>query len=217
MNITKNRTRVYFFAAAFALVGTTGCGSKESAKATAEESAKGFSSEVAKIADEGDRGKVTAALEEFYASEQVKPFFDRSYGFAIFPTIGKGGLGIGGAHGAGWVFRKGNLTGITKMTQVTIGFQAGGQAFKQIIFFENQAAYDNFTSGNFEFGAQATAVAITAGATASADTAGGSSAGAGSAQSKSNYSGGMAIFTHATGGLMYEASLGGQKFSFNEL
>lgn len=225
MKRKQNRAIIYLVAVTFAFFGTVGCGSKEpseevskaAAKAAAEESAEEFAAEVAKIEDQGDREKVVSALKEFFVSEQLKPFFEDSYGFAIFPTIGKGGLGIGGAHGAGWVFRDRDLTGISKMTQVTIGFQAGGQAFKQIIFFENEAAYKNFTSGNFEFGAQATAVAITAGASASADTAGGSSAGAGSAQTKSDYSNGMAIFTHATGGLMYEASIGGQKFSFEEL
>ena len=149
MQSQQYRTLIYLIAGTFALVGTTGCGSKESSKAdikaAAEDSAKGYASEVAKIEDEGDRGKVNAALEEFFVAKQVKPFFDHSYGFAIFPTIGKGGLGIGGAHGAGWVFRKGKLTGITKMTQVTIGFQAGGQAFKQIIFFEDEAAYEEPT------------------------------------------------------------------------
>ncbi|RKX31491.1 MAG: hypothetical protein DRP71_13340 [Verrucomicrobia bacterium] len=145
----------------------------------------------------------------------MNTYFEGSYAVAIFPTIGKGGLGIGGAHGTGWVFRGGDYTGEAKMSQVTIGFQAGGQAFSQIIFFENEAAYDSFTSGEFEFGAQASAVALTAGANAAASTGGGSTAGAGSNQAKEDYTGGMAIFTVAKGGLMYEASLGGQKFKFN--
>jgi lipid-binding SYLF domain-containing protein len=115
------------------------------------------------------------------------------------------------------MFRGGVLTGISKMTQLTIGFQMGGQAFSQIIFFEDETAYTRFTSGNFEFGAQASAVALTVGANASASTAGGTSASAGTAQTKSNYSDGMAVFTLAKGGLMYEASVGGQKFSFKDL
>jgi lipid-binding SYLF domain-containing protein len=166
------------------------------------------------IPKEKDQLGVQAALVEFENVAQMNAYFEGSYGVAIFPTIGKGGLGIGGAHGAGWVFREGEYTGEAKMTQVTIGFQAGGQAFSQIIFFENEATYLQFTSGEFEFGAQATAVAITASANASASTAGGSTAGAGSAQAKEDYTGGMAIFTVAKGGLMYEASLGGQKFKF---
>ena len=106
-------------------------------------------------------------------------FFDNSYGYAVFPTIGKGGIGIGGAHGKGQVYVKGVHVGNTTMTQLTIGFQLGGQAFSQIIFFEDERSFTEFTSGNFEFGAQATAVAITAGASASASTAG-TAAGAGS-------------------------------------
>ncbi len=167
------------------------------------------------IPKEKDQLGVQSALVEFENVAQMEAYFESSYGVAIFPTIGKGGFGIGGAHGAGWVFRGGDYTGEVKMTQVTIGFQAGGQAFSQIIFFEDERAYKDFTSGEFEFGAQATAVALTAGANASASTGGGSSAGAGSSQAKEDYTGGMAIFTVAKGGLMYEASLGGQKFKFN--
>jgi lipid-binding SYLF domain-containing protein len=104
-------------------------------------------------------------------------FFDDSYGYAVFPTIGKGGVGIGGAHGKGRVYTNGAYVGDTTMTQLTVGFQLGGQAYSQIIFFEDQRAFEDFTSGNFEFGAQATAVAITAGASASTTTTG-TSAGA---------------------------------------
>ncbi len=162
-----------------------------------------------------------AAIEAFKRAEQTQPFFNNAYGYAIFPTIGKGGLGIGGAHGKGQVYKGGNVTGKTSMSQVTIGFQAGGQAFNQIIFFEDDRAYNDFTSGNFEFGAQATAVAITASAQAgagstgtSAGASGGSSAGK---QAESTYHKGMAVFTYAKGGLMYEASVGGQKFSFDPI
>lgn len=165
--------------------------------------------------DAGDPEKVGKTLEDFLEADEAVPLFRNCYGFAVFPTIGKGGIGIGGAHGKGWVFKGKKSTGITRMTQVTIGFQLGGQTFSQLIFFEDQRAYDSFTSGNFEFGAQASAVAITAGANASASTAGGASAGAGDSQAKTGYTGGMAIFTRAKGGLMYEAALGGQKFSFS--
>jgi lipid-binding SYLF domain-containing protein len=168
----------------------------------------------ADIPEEKDQLGVQAALVEFENVAQMEAYFEGSYGVAIFPTIGKGGFGIGGSYGTGWAFREGDYTGEAKMSQVTIGFQAGGQAFSQIIFFESEAAYLNFTSGEFEFGAQATAVALTAGANASASTGGGASAGAGSSQAKDNYTGGMAIFTVVKGGLMYEASLGGQKFKF---
>ncbi|MEZ5277389.1 MAG: lipid-binding SYLF domain-containing protein [Opitutaceae bacterium] len=164
--------------------------------------------------EEKDPDLVKAAFEDFMKADAVQPFLASNYGFAIFPTIGKAGIGVGGAHGKGWVFKGRKSTGVTSMTQVTIGFQLGGQAYSQLIFFEDQRAYDSFTSGNFEFGAQASAVAITAGANASASTAGGTSAAAGNSQTKADYSMGMAVFTRAKGGLMYEATLGGQKFSF---
>ena len=174
---------------------------------------------VAALAHAGD--KYTATIKEFKESPVVNPFFGNSYGYAVFPTIGKGGIGIGGAHGSGQVYKGGKLTGKSSMTQVTIGFQLGGQAYSQIIFFEDERAYKEFTSGEFEFGAQASAVAITAGAQAKAST-GGSTAGASAkgdagSQAKVGYQKGMAVFTFAKGGLMYEASIGGQGFSFEPI
>jgi lipid-binding SYLF domain-containing protein len=168
------------------------------------------------INDEKDQLSVQSALLEFADSKQLEPFFAKSYGVVIFPTVGKGGLGIGGAHGSGYGFRQGKFDGTSKMTQVTIGFQAGGQAFSQIIFFEDEEAFNTFASGNFELGAQASAVALTAGANASASTAGGANAGAEESQAKKAYTDGLAIFTMAKGGLMYEASVGGQKFSYRK-
>lgn len=144
-------------------------------------------------------------------------FFNNSHGYAVFPSIGKGGVGIGGAHGKGRVYSGGKHIGDTSMTQLTIGFQLGGQVFSQIIFFEDKRALDEFTSGNFEFGAQVAAVAITAGVSAAATTAGssaGASGGKKDATTAGKYNKGMAIFTVAKGGLMYEASVGGQKFSY---
>ena len=145
-------------------------------------------------------------------------FFDDAYAYALFPTIGKGGIGLGGAHGKGRVFVDDKHVGNTSMTQVTVGFQLGGQAYSMAIFFQDRRAYEEFTSGNFEFGAAATAVAITAGASASASTAGGGTAGASGgrndAVTSGDYSKGMAVFTVAKGGLMYEASLGGAKFGY---
>ncbi|HET9735057.1 MAG TPA: YSC84-related protein, partial [Burkholderiales bacterium] len=158
-----------------------------------------------------------SAVKVFRDAGQSGKYFGSAYGYAIFPTIGKGGVGIGGAHGQGRVYAKGAHVGDTTMTQLTVGLQLGGQAYSQIIFFQNKAAYDQFTSGNFEFGAQATAVAITAGASAQAGT-GGTGAGASgtqkSATTAGGYQKGMAVFTVAKGGLMYEATLGGQKFSY---
>jgi len=154
---------------------------------------------------------------EVFRNAVSSEFFDDSYGYAIFPIIGKGGVGIGGAHGRGRVYARGAHVGNTKMTQLTVGFQLGGQAFSQIIFFEDERAFTDFTTGNFEFGAQATAVAITAGASAAATTTGtatGVSGGSNDAKTFGSYHRGMAIFTVAKGGLMYEATVGGQKFSY---
>jgi lipid-binding SYLF domain-containing protein len=151
------------------------------------------------------------------AGQSGKHFKD-AYGYAVFPTIGKGGIGVGGAHGSGRVYEKGKYVGDAKMTQITVGLQLGGQAFSEIIFFQDERSFKEFTSGNFEFGAQASAIAITAGASASASTAGGGSAGASGgkkdATTAGDYHKGMAVYTIAKGGLMYEAAIGGQKFSY---
>jgi lipid-binding SYLF domain-containing protein len=159
------------------------------------------------------------AREIFQKAGESGAFFGNSYGYALFPTIGKGGMGIGGAHGSGKVYAGGQHVGDTKMTQLTMGFQLGGQAYSQVIFFEDKRAFEDFTSGNFEFGAQATAVAITASAGAQANTGGGAQAGAAGGKNDAStvsggYRKGMAIFTVAKGGLMYEATLGGQKYSY---
>jgi lipid-binding SYLF domain-containing protein len=147
-------------------------------------------------------------------------FFDASYGYAVFPTIGKAGIGIGGAHGKGRVYQQGKYVGDTSMTQLSIGFQAGGEAYSEIIFFEDQRALSEFTSGDFEFGGNVSAVAITAGASATAGTEGasaGASGGKKDATTAGRYQKGVAVFTIAKGGLMYEASVAGQKFSFKAL
>jgi lipid-binding SYLF domain-containing protein len=144
-------------------------------------------------------------------------FFDNCYGYAVFPTIGKGGIGIGGAHGKGRVYAAGEYVGDTSMTQVTVGFQLGGEAFSEIIFFEDKRAFEEFTGGNFEFSADASAVAITASAKAAATTTGssaGASGGKKDATTVGSYHKGTATFTIAKGGLMYQATIGGQKFSY---
>ncbi|GAB6909733.1 conserved exported hypothetical protein [Desulfosarcina cetonica] len=160
-------------------------------------------------------------IEIYKKSEAVKPFFSSAYGYAVFPTIGKGGLGIGGAYGKGQVYRGGKVTGEASLVKLSIGWQAGGQAFSQMIFFEDKRAYDEFTGGEFEFDASASAVAITAGAQAKAGTQGataGASAGpATGKQAETRYHKGMAVFVHTKGGLMYEAAIGGQKFNFKPL
>ena len=160
----------------------------------------------------------TDTIDIYKKSEAVQPFFKKAYGYAVFPTVGKAGIGIGGSYGTGQVYRGGKVTGETSLIKATIGFQLGGQAFSQMIFFEDKRAYDEFTGGEFEFDASASAVAITAGVQAKAGTEGataGASAGpATGKQAKASYHKGMAVFVHTKGGLMYEASIGGQKFSF---
>lgn len=145
-------------------------------------------------------------------------FFANSYGYAVFPTIGKGGLGVGGAHGTGRVYVGGKYVGDTTMNQLSFGLQAGGQAFSQIIFFQDKRSFDEFAHGNFELDAQASAVAITAGATAGVGTAGarsGASAGKKDAQTENaGYYKGLSIFYIVKGGAMYEAAVAGQKFSY---
>ncbi len=162
------------------------------------------------------------AAKAFRSANESAAYFDTAYGYAVFPTIGKAGIGIGGAHGKGKVYAQGKPVGTSKMTQLTIGAQLGGQAYSQIIFFETAEALKSFTSGNFEFGAQATAVAITAGVSVEANTGGGASAGISGGQNdaantSAGYRKGMAVFTIAKGGLMYEATLGGQKYSYEAL
>ena len=162
------------------------------------------------------------AINIFRNAGESGNYFDKSVGYAIFPTIGKAGIGIGGAFGKGKVYKHGKLIGNTSMAQATIGLQLGGQAYTQIVFFENEAALDNFTSGNFEFSAEASAVAITAAASAGANTGGGVSTGVSGGKNDATtdslgYRKGMAVFTVAKGGLMYEAALGGQKYSYEPL
>ena len=163
----------------------------------------------------------SSTINVFKDSPAVMKFFKNSYGYAVFPTIGKAGWVIGGSYGKGQVYRGGKVTGKASVMEGSIGFQFGGEAFSQIVFFQDKRAYDEFTSGNFEFGATAQAVVITAGAQAKAGTAG-TSAGASAGpktgvQAETDYVKGMATFVHSKGGLMYEASIGGQKFKFEPL
>lgn len=144
---------------------------------------------------------ISATIAKFKNKDSnLKVFFAKAYGYAVFPTVAKGGIGIGGAYGEGKVYEKTGYVGQTSLAQVTIGLQLGGQAYSELIFFKDKASIDRFKSGSFELNAQASAVAVTSGASADAD-----------------YSDGVAIFTMAKGGLMYEASVGGQKFGFTPL
>ena len=146
-------------------------------------------------------GDVSDAQETIALFRKTDPglsrFFDRSVGWAVFSTVGKGAIGIGGAHGSGVLFERGKAVGTCTLTQVTVGFQLGGQAYSEIIFFETPATLADFKSGALALAAQVSAVAAAEGASANA-----------------KYQLGVAVFTIATGGLMYEASVGGQKFTF---
>ena len=163
----------------------------------------------------------SSTIDVFRDSPAVEKFFKNSYGYAVFPTIGKAGFIIGGSYGKGQVYQDGEVTGKATVVEGSIGFQLGGEAFSEVIFFQDNRAYDEFTSGGFEFGATAQAVFITAGAQAKAGTSG-ASAGASAGpktgvQAETGYVKGMATFVHTKGGLMYEASIGGQKFKFEPL
>jgi lipid-binding SYLF domain-containing protein len=160
-------------------------------------------------------------INGFRESPAVAKFFKDSYGYAVFPTIGKAGFVVGGSYGKGQVYRSGKVTGKSTVVEGSIGFQYGGEAFSEIIFFKDKRTYDQFTSGSFEFDATAQAVAITAGAQVQGGTTG-ASAGASAGpktgvQAETQYVNGMAIFVHAKGGLMVEFSIGGQKFTFEPI
>lgn len=161
-----------------------------------------------------------STIELFENAGESGEFFDKSYAYAVFPTVGKGGLVVGGAHGVGRVYERGRYVGDVTLTQVSVGFQAGGQAYSQIVFMQDLRAFKEFTSGEFGFGAGVSAVAITAGANAMASTSGSSasvSGGKKDAKTTGDFYKGMAVFTIAKGGLMYEASVGGQKFNYKPL
>jgi lipid-binding SYLF domain-containing protein len=144
---------------------------------------------------------VQATIKKFEAGDPgMQAWFREAHGYAVFPSVGKGGIGIGGAHGKGLVYERGKLIGKTSLTAVTIGWQLGGQAFSEVIFFKDKTALDDFIRGNFEFDAGVSAVALTAGA--SRDLA---------------YNKGVAVVTATKGGLMYEATVGGQKFGFEKI
>jgi lipid-binding SYLF domain-containing protein len=164
--------------------------------------------------------KYADTIQLFRHAGESASFFHKSYAYAVFPTVGEAGFVIGGALGKGHVYVHGRLVGDTTMGQVSGGFQAGGKAYSQMIFFEDKRALDEFESGSFEFTASASAVAITAGASASAGTSGasaGASGGQKDARAGGVYEKGMAVFTIAKGGLMYAATIAGQKFSFKPL
>lgn len=148
-------------------------------------------------ADATEAEAKTALAEFERTNPKLKSFIDAAYGYAVFPSIGEGAVVIGAAHGDGLVYEKGKLIGSTSLSQVTVGFQLGGQAYRELICFQNKEALDHFRSGSYEFSADASGVALTSGV--SFDAA---------------YREGVAVYTMAKGGLMFEASIGGQKFSY---
>ena len=158
-----------------------------------------------------DDAAYTQALENFRDQSATAPFFAESVAYALFPTIG--------AFGKGRAYRGGQYVGNVSMGQITIGFQLGGQAYSEIIFFQNNKIFDEFTDGDFEFGADVSAVALTAGAQASVSTKGATSSAGTSAEntdkSSANWYRGMSVFTLAKGGLMYQAAIGGQGFDYS--
>ncbi len=149
-------------------------------------------------ADPADAQAVIAKFKE--KDPRLAKVFATARGYAVFPTVGKGGIGIGGARGKGYVYERGRLIGRSTLTQVSIGLQLGGQAYSEVVFLKDAAAMESFKSGKLKLDAQASAVALTA--RAAADLA---------------WQNGVAIVTMAKGGLMYEASVGGQKFSFTPI
>jgi lipid-binding SYLF domain-containing protein len=168
---------------------------------------------------------LTAALADDYADTRkmfddagISKMFKSAHGYALFPTIGKAGFVVGGAYGKGRVFQGGMHVGDTSMTQASIGFQIGGKGYSQVIFFQDKRALDEFSSGNFEFGAEAQATALTAAATATANTAGNRASASGGKNNadvaSGGYNKGMATYVITKGGLMAEASVAGQKFSY---
>ena len=161
----------------------------------------------------------SGTIAEFKKIPDVAAFFDKAHGYAVFPTIGKGGLGIGGSHGKGQVYVGGKVIGFTSTTDVSIGLQAGGQAYSQIIFFENADALNRFTTGKFEFAASASAIAVqsTAGATTGTEGTGASASSSKTgdkATQNATYQDGVVVFTMAKGGLMFAATIAGQKYSY---
>jgi lipid-binding SYLF domain-containing protein len=169
---------------------------------------------------DSDPVKTEHAVNLFRHAGESGWFFRHSYGYAIFPTVGEGAFVVGGAGGKGQVFVRGQQVGEATLAQVSVGFQAGGQAYSEIIFFADKRSAEEFMSGNFEFGADAKVVAITAGADVSAATNGsqaGVSGGEKDARTVGHYYKGMAVFTIAKGGLMYQAAVSGQKFSYKPL
>lgn len=163
----------------------------------------------------------SSTLDVFRSSPLVAQYFDHAYGYVVYRTVGKGAFVLGFAHGKGQVYRRGYVTGTSTLNHFSVGLQAGGQVFSEIIFFQDQRAYEEFARGSFEFDAKAAAIAVTAGATAQAGSTGNStSLSAGPSEARQygpKYVRGLAVFVQSKGGLLAEAALGIQRLSFQPL
>jgi len=161
-----------------------------------------FTCTLAQAQDAKDNRMIADSKEakaEFIKTDKLmQSLFSDSHAYVIFPNVGKGAIGVGGAAGNGIVFEKGKAIGAAKMLQITVGLQLGGQAYREVIFFENEAALKRFKEDKFEFAGQASAVAAKAGAA-----------------TNMKYREGVLVFSEQKGGLMYEASVGGQKFEYH--
>ncbi len=162
-------------------------------------------------------GPYSDTIAAFKNAGDSATFFKDCYGYAVFPSVGQGALVVGGAHGNGRVYEHDTYVGNTTLTQVSVGFQAGGRAYSMIIFFQDKRAYDEFTQGNYEFGADVNATAITTAASGQVGTSGASSGTSGvrgNATTNGSYYKGMAVFTIVKGGAMFQAAVAGQKFTY---
>ena len=154
---------------------------------------------ITKAQEQKDLDHCEETKQEFIKTDGlVKNLFESAHGYVIFPSIGKGAIGVGGATGNGIAYEKGKPIGKVNLTQLTVGMQAGGKVYREVIFFENAESMQRLKDGKLEFTGQVSAVALKAGRSANF-----------------KYADGVLVFTSEKGGLMYEASLGGQKFSFN--
>jgi len=145
--------------------------------------------------------KTDTTLQQFKSSDAgIADHINKAYGYAVFPTVAKGGAGVGGAYGRGTVYEQGKQVGYCDLSQASIGLQLGGQKYSELILFENKAALERFRTGEFALAAQASAVAAASGSGANA-----------------KYKEGVIVFTLGEAGLMYEATVGGQKFDYQPM
>jgi lipid-binding SYLF domain-containing protein len=151
--------------------------------------------------DPNENDEVQDAISAFKSTDpDLEAFFEKAYGYAVFPSVGKAGMGFGGAYGKGVVYEQGKVVGKTTLKQLSMGFQFGGESYREIIFFKDAKTLNDFKQGNYELGAQATAVVVKKGASKNAD-----------------FDKGVAVFTQTKGGMMFDVSVGGQKFTFEPL